>query len=229
MRIVLTNDDGIRSLRILIAEKALIDMGHQVMVVAPMYEQSAKSMAMTPRGVKYTMMDDTHYAVEGTPVDCINFALEGLKETPDLIVSGINNGFNLGIDIYYSGTVGAAFQAQYHGYPSIAFSADTQFEDDLEAVFAHTFENLIRDNLMSSAYVININFPPKIIQNHYVETSPVSFKSKLEGNLTVSDFTYRRHIIDQELPEDTDYYNYLNGRITLSKLAMRIKSPGDPV
>lgn len=226
MKIVLTNDDGIRSLRILIAEKALIDMGHQVMVVAPMYEQSAKSMAMTPRGVEYTMLDNTHYAVEGTPVDCINFALEGLKETPDLIVSGINNGFNLGIDIYYSGTVGAAFQAQYHGYPSIAFSADYRFEGDLEAVFAQTFEQIIKDNIISSAHVININFPPNITQYDYVETTPVSFKSKLEGTLTVDNFTYRRHIIEQELAEDTDYFNYLNGRITMSKLAMRLKDHG---
>ena len=223
MKILLTNDDGIRSLRIQIAEKALLDMGHQVMVVAPLYEQSAKSMAMTTRGVEYMKMDETHYAVEGTPVDCVNFALEGLKETPDLVVSGINNGFNLGIDIYYSGTVGAAFQAQYLGYPSIAFSADYKFEGDLEAVFAQTFKQIIADQIVSSHHVININFPPKITQNTYVETNPVSFKSRLDGFFEGTMFKYRRHIIDQELGDDTDYYNYLNRRITLSKLALRLK------
>lgn len=224
MKIVLTNDDGIHSPRIQVAEKALIAMGHTVMVVAPKFEQSAKSMAMTPGRVEYETLDDTHFAVVGTPVDCVNFVLYGLNEIPNLIVSGINHGFNLGIDIYYSGTVGAAFQAQYHGYPSIAFSADTQFEGNLEAVFTRTFQQIIKDNITSSNYVVNINFPPKITNDMYIETTPVSFKSTLDGTLTSNSFKYRRHIIEQELTSDTDYYNYLNGRITLSKLAMRLKN-----
>jgi len=223
MKILLTNDDGIESSRLHIAENALLKLGHKVHVVAPKYEQSAKSMAMTTHGVDYEKIDDLHYAVLGTPVDCVNFALQGLNLVPDFVISGINNGFNLGIDIYYSGTVGAAFQAQYHEYPSIAFSADYRFDGDLSAVFTKTLMNIIADNLLDKAYVININFPPNIVGESYVETTPVSFKSALEGTLTDNHFSYRRHIIDQPLAADTDYFNYLNGRITLSKLALRLK------
>ena len=223
MNIVLTNDDGIKSKRLALAEEVLIELGHSVTVVAPLFEQSAKSMAMTPKGVSFTRINTSHYAVVGTPVDCVNFALQGIDLNPDLIVSGINNGFNLGIDIYYSGTVGAAFQAQYHGVPSMAFSADYRFEGDLKKAFSRTFKRMIDENLPSRDYVINVNFPPKIKRVKYVETTPVSFKSRLEGSISGSRFEYRRQIIEQKLAKDTDYFNYLKGKITYSKLAMRLK------
>lgn len=223
MKIVLVNDDGIDSKRLHIAEEVLLQLADEVFVVAPAFEQSAKSMALTPKSFSYTKRDDNHYAVNGTPVDCVNFAIHGLNLNPDIVVSGINNGFNLGIDIYYSGTVGAAFQAQYFGYPAVALSADYKFSGDLKKVTEFTFKQLLDEQLISSDYVININFPPNIVDSSYKETIPGKFISTLDGEMANDLFTYKRKIIVQPRLENSDYTNYMNGYITLSKLELRLK------
>ena len=121
MIIVLTNDDGIESPKLAYAKKILSNFG-TVYTVAPKFEQSAKGMSLTIGGFNYEKIDEFNYSIEGTPVDCISFALGGLKLNPDFVFSGVNNGYNLGFDIKYSGTVGACYQAQYLGFKTIAFS-----------------------------------------------------------------------------------------------------------
>ncbi|MBX7196518.1 MAG: 5'/3'-nucleotidase SurE [Sandaracinaceae bacterium] len=122
--ILLSNDDGVaaRGIRTLHAQlEAIAD----VVVVAPQTEQSANSHALTlARPLRHRIVDGFH-AIDGTPADCIYVGLywkDLMPRAPDLVVSGINHGYNLGSDTFYSGTVAAAREGALRGIPSIAFS-----------------------------------------------------------------------------------------------------------
>jgi 5'-nucleotidase len=125
-RILVTNDDGIFSEGIKLLAESLGALG-EVWVVAPDREQSAMGHALTlSRPLRMQKMEERRYAVDGTPTDCVNLAvLSLLKDAqPDLVVSGINFGLNLGDDVTYSGTVSATFEGTLLGIPSVAFSQE---------------------------------------------------------------------------------------------------------
>lgn len=129
MRILLTNDDGIHAVGIRDFFTALTAAGHEVHVVAPISEQSAVGHAITiamPLRVKEFRENGFHgLAVTGTPADCVKLALTTLMpEPPDVVVSGINAGPNVGVDILYSGTVSAATEGALMGFPAVAVSAE---------------------------------------------------------------------------------------------------------
>ena len=119
-RILITNDDGISAPGILALEASLARIG-DVYTVAPLYEQSASSRHITLRKpFRYEMRGKNRYAVDGTPADCGMMALTLLLDfKPDLVVSGINNGPNLGENVYYSGTVAGAAEGAKYGIPAI--------------------------------------------------------------------------------------------------------------
>lgn len=121
--ILLTNDDGYLS-KGLTALKAHLMNRYRVITVAPDRERSAVSMGLTLNNpLRLKSLDHDTYVVNGTPADCVNLGLSKVvTEQPDLIVSGMNLGENLGEDIFFSGTVGAAFVAHIYGIPSVAFS-----------------------------------------------------------------------------------------------------------
>jgi 5'-nucleotidase len=131
MRILLTNDDGIKAQGILALHEALKDR-YEVFVVAPLRVQSATGHGVTfdrPLRVRAEQIGGLEgYAVDGRPADCVKVALRALwpemmgEPGPDLVVSGINHGANLGINVIYSGTVAAALEAGINGVPAIAFS-----------------------------------------------------------------------------------------------------------
>ncbi len=128
MQILVTNDDGIDSPGLLAMKTALDPLG-DVMVIAPQENRSAIGRGITitrPLHVDERTLADgsTGYAVDGTPVDCVRFASVGLVDgrVPDVVVSGINQGYNLGDDVTYSGTVAAAFEGLLLGLPAIAVS-----------------------------------------------------------------------------------------------------------
>jgi len=128
MRIVLTNDDGIEASGLLAARRALEEAGAEVLTVAPDRNRSGVGRAISfdaPLRVEEREMADggTGYACTGTPVDCVRLVALGLMGfKPDLVVSGINHGENLGDDVTYSGTVAAAFEGIVIGVPAIAAS-----------------------------------------------------------------------------------------------------------
>ncbi|MDD2219042.1 MAG: 5'/3'-nucleotidase SurE [Desulfoplanes sp.] len=166
MHILLTNDDGIRAvgLRALYAE--MVRSGHRVSVVAPMTEQSAVGHSvtfLTPLRVKEVV--ETGFegkGVFGTPVDCVKLALTTLLDSPpDLILSGINNGANVGVDILYSGTVSAATEGALAGFPALAVSIDTFDPQDLgeQAVFVRKFIDRGAWKHAPEKCVLNLNFP----------------------------------------------------------------------
>ncbi len=129
MRVLLTNDDGISAPGLQAARRALREIdGVEVEVIAPDSNRSATARSITtrsPLSVEEVEFGDGDrgFATDGTPVDCVRFAELGLVgERPDLIVSGINHGANLGDDITYSGTVAAAFEGIVLGIPAVAIS-----------------------------------------------------------------------------------------------------------
>jgi 5'-nucleotidase len=123
MKILISNDDGYQAPGLVALYDALKDVA-EVEVVAPEHNNSAKSNALTLHSPLYVHQAGNGFRyVNGTPADCVHVALTGLLDyRPDLIVSGINNGANMGDDTIYSGTVGAAMEGYLFGIPAIAFS-----------------------------------------------------------------------------------------------------------
>lgn len=122
--VLLTNDDGVRAEGLLALKEALAGWG-RVFVVAPAEENSAVSQGLTiHRPLRTFNVAEDHYALTGTPADCVIFALRKLlPRMPDLVVSGVNHGPNLGDDIIYSGTVAGAREAAIHRIPAVAASS----------------------------------------------------------------------------------------------------------
>lgn len=125
--ILITNDDGYRAPGLLALREAVADLG-DVIVIAPDRERSACGQGITIKGpLTVEKIDDTTFAVDGTPADCVILALAQLLETrPSVVLSGINRGANLGDDVYYSGTVGGAREAAFWGLPAAACSLVTR-------------------------------------------------------------------------------------------------------
>jgi len=163
-RILFTNDDGVYSEGIRLLARELARFA-EVVVVSPDREQSATGHSLTlTRPLRMQKLEEGWYAVDGTPTDCVNLAvLWLLRETPpDLIVSGINFGLNVGDDVTYSGTVSATFEGSLLGVPSIAFSQEIAegFSFARSSVLAASFvESLLREPELPTDLILNVNFP----------------------------------------------------------------------
>jgi 5'-nucleotidase len=162
-RILVTNDDGYRSDGLITLADALRAIG-DVTIVAPMTEKSAIGHALTLRHpLRLETISDHVFGVDGTPTDCVNIAITQIfKGLPDLVVSGINKGWNLGDDITYSGTVAGALEGALLGAPAIAASlAATRGTYDFSyaaRAAASIAEALLRKPLPSRTF-LNINVP----------------------------------------------------------------------
>ncbi|MCQ2426029.1 MAG: 5'/3'-nucleotidase SurE [Lachnospiraceae bacterium] len=162
MKILLTNDDGVGAPGIALLTAFAKTVG-EVTVAAPMTEQSAKSQSIclrSPIPVEKTVEEDGTeiYAVGSTPADCVRFGLTALGKEFDLVLSGINRGFNLGNDIAYSGTCAAVFEAAERGVPGIAFSADPAGFPDADTL-GKVWKALETIREKSLAACLNVNFP----------------------------------------------------------------------
>ena len=164
MVLLLTNDDGIDSLGIWALKKAL-DKEHQVWVVAPEGDRSGTSHSLTFRDpVRFKKLEHQVYSCNGTPADCVFYTFLGaIAVKPDMIISGINRGPNLGTDILLSGTAAAARQAALCGVPGVAVSAVAE-DDEKPLPFEYAAEfiqgNLLEFyNLWNRHHFININVP----------------------------------------------------------------------
>ncbi len=162
-RILVTNDDGVHSDGIKALAEALARLA-EVTVVAPMQEASAIGHALTlRRPLRIERIAPRTFGIDGTPTDCVNLAISHvLKGKPDLIVSGINNGWNLGDDVTYSGTVSGALEGALLGIPSIAVSTQNrrnQFEFGPSAKAAATVAELVLERGIPKSTFLNINVP----------------------------------------------------------------------
>ncbi len=159
---LISNDDGVYSEGLRVLARRLKQIG-RVVIVAPDQERSAASHALTlHRPLRVKKISQDAYAVDGTPTDCINLGInEILKQRPDIIISGINHGANLGDDVHYSGTVSAALEGGIMGVPSIAVSvvARERFRFEAAAEFAvKLVKKILRDGL-PKGIILNVNVP----------------------------------------------------------------------
>lgn len=162
--ILVSNDDGVRAAGLVALAKSLEAVG-EVVIVAPELEQSAGSHSLTfHRPLRHNRIDTRVHAIDGTPADCIYVALHHrdiLRRKPDIVVSGINHGPNLGTDVYYSGTVAAAREGALRGILAVAFSTCDIGQLERTALVARR----IVERLLSAALpvdqpvLLNVNFP----------------------------------------------------------------------
>ncbi|MCK6416135.1 MAG: 5'/3'-nucleotidase SurE [Giesbergeria sp.] len=164
MKILLSNDDGYQAPGIVALYRALQQVA-DVEVVAPEHNNSAKSNALTLNAPLYVHEAANGFRyVNGTPADCVHIALTGLLGyRPDLVVSGINNGANMGDDTIYSGTVGAAMEGYLFGIPALAFSQVDKGWGELEAA-AQKAADMVRQMLAlklvgQTPWLLNVNIP----------------------------------------------------------------------
>jgi 5'-nucleotidase len=162
-RILVTNDDGYTSEGIQVLADALEGIG-EIWVVAPNREQSAVSHALTlDRPLRIERLGARRISVDGTPTDCVAIAISKLMEgrSPDLVVSGINFGFNMGADVHYSGTVSAAFEGVILGVPAMAVSLGVGegLSFHIAARFARELAQWILTNGLPSDTLLNVNVP----------------------------------------------------------------------
>jgi 5'/3'-nucleotidase len=162
-RILVTNDDGYLSPGIEALARALAVLGN-VTIVAPQREASAVGHALTlRRPLRLDRVSDRVYAVDGTPTDCVNIAIdEVLDGPPDLIVSGINKGLNIGDDVTYSGTVAGALEGALLGYPAMAVSlqfARGDWDPGPAAAIAISIASALLERPLANRTFLNVNVP----------------------------------------------------------------------
>jgi len=163
MDILVSNDDGYLAPGIIILAEKLQTITPNVTIVAPERNRSASSSSLTLENpLRLTQVSERVYYVDGTPTDSVHLAITGLLDKePDMVVSGINNGANLGDDVIYSGTVAAAIEGRFLGLPAIAISL-TSFEGKNYETAAHIACEVIqqlRQHPMPSDTILNINVP----------------------------------------------------------------------
>ena len=170
MRILLTNDDGIEAEGLACLERIARALSDDVWICAPQTEQSGKGRGITlTEPLRVNRMGDKRFAVTGTPTDCVVLAVNDLMpERPDLVLSGVNRGHNVGEDCSYSGTVAGALQGMAFGIRSIALSQSLErFHDEVTAHWetAEAFAPAIISRLLAQKWqagvVMNLNFPAR--------------------------------------------------------------------
>ena len=172
MRILLTNDDGIGAPGLAALAKAL-SAAHEVAVAAPATEQSGMAHALTVhRDIEVCVYGSLGevvaeaWSIDGTPTDCVKIYLEAIakrEDWPELVISGVNKGANLGTDVLYSGTVGGALEGYMHGIPAIALSLDVHSSlsfDETSAIFADKLPWIFGQ--AGDDFFLNVNFPKQL-------------------------------------------------------------------
>jgi len=247
MRILLTNDDGIAAPGLQAVRRALRELdGVSVEVIAPNRNRSATARSITTRSpltVEEVEFEDGDkgYATDGTPVDCVRFSEVGLiGGRPDLIVSGINHGANLGDDITYSGTVAAALEGIILGIPALALSQQSSrglgylsgdFDFTIAAAFAAGLVRKLTSAEMPEATLINVNVPAS--EPTGIEVTKLG-KRIYNDELKLLDETedgHKRYEIygwrpSHEEIEGTDLHAVANGRIAVTPIHFDLTDHG---
>ena len=190
MRILITNDDGISAPGIRLLAEWAKKLG-EVTVVAPKVEQSGMSHAIQfvhPIEIKKVPFIEgvEAYSMDSTPADCVRFGVLGLERKYDLVLSGINKGVNVGVDLVYSGTVAAIFEAARLDTPGIAFSTFPDSQEEAAKYFDKVY-NFITDNaLFDKNLIYNVNIPDEVKGIHLTYQGSQYFSDifkKCEGDM----------------------------------------------
>ena len=164
MKILISNDDGVHAPGLSILAKALAQIA-EITIVAPDRDRSGASNSLTlQHPLRLRRLDEGIISVQGTPTDCVHLALTGLlseDKMPDMVVSGINAGSNLGDDVFYSGTVAAAMEGRFLGIPAIAFSivGGEPMYYSTAAEVAKRLVTLLYEKPIPAKTILNVNIP----------------------------------------------------------------------
>ena len=164
-KVLVTNDDGYNSFGIKLLSDILKNFTNEIYVVAPKKNMSGSSRSISLKEeIKFKKITSTSWVVDGTPTDCVMFALNHIfkNDKPDYIFSGINAGTNIGDEISYSGTVGAAFEGALRGIPSLAISQKFKNSIDNYIISKNNLPTIlpkILKNLSNKNLLLNLNFP----------------------------------------------------------------------
>lgn len=222
MNILIANDDGISSKGLSEIVKWAQKAGN-ITVSAPKHEQSGKSQSInivSPFEVtKAGYLPGTDaYCVDSTPADCVRYAIKCSGIKYDLVISGINRGFNLGKDILYSGTVGAIYEAAFLGVKGIAVSTDFSSVDEVTQYLDSVYDYFIKNDLLSKGNLYNVNIPknPKgiLITRQGDTFYDDNFVDK--GNSTFMQVGYAAYTLNDDLSFDTNAV--MNGYISITPL-----------
>jgi 5'-nucleotidase len=224
--ILLTNDDGYQAPGLRALAAAFADFA-TVSVVAPSQEQSGAAQSLTlRRPIVVQQIAEHEWAVEGTPADSVIVALHKLlPEKPDLVISGINHGANLGENVYYSGTVGAAREAALHHIPAVAMSlcskgATVKFES--AARVARSTADLILKEGLPDQVLLNVNVPaPWSGEVKFTRQSKKITRNQLSEGRDPrgrSYFWLFEQRIDKDVAPDTDYAAIFSGAVSITPL-----------
>lgn len=235
MRILLTNDDGIEADGLACLERIARTLSDDVWVCAPAVEQSGKGRGITlTEPMRVHRFGDKRFAVTGTPTDCVVLAVNDLMpKRPDLILSGVNRGANVGEDVSYSGTVAGALQGMAMGIRSIALSQSLErFHDEVVAHYetSEAFAPGIIQRLLEAGWpddvVMNLNFPslpPELVKT--VEVTTQGFRDLAEmhairrTDLRGRDYYWMGFRAGEQSPaEGTDLRAIAEGRISVTPL-----------
>lgn len=228
VNILITNDDGASTPGITILADIMQHIAN-VDVVAPDRDQSASSHSLTlMRPLRVKHLKDGHLSVDGTPTDCIHMAIRGLlKQKPDMVVSGINDGGNLGDDVLYSGTVAAALEGRFLGAPAMAISliAGEERHYQTAAVVAKKLVlQLVHDPLPKET-ILNVNVPNvPLSELQGFEITRLGSR-KLADGLEVQQDPHGRTIYwigpagsEQDSSQGTDFYAISHNRVSITPL-----------
>lgn len=209
--ILLSNDDGIHSKGIWALKKHFEDY-YRVFMVAPDRERSATSHSISLHDpIRLKVIEENEvFSVDGTPVDAVHIALLGLlKAKIDIVITGINNGLNLGTDVFYSGTVSSAFQAATFKIPGIAVSIDNKnpiIHYETATYFVQRIIEKIDKNPIDRNIILNVNVPNVRVENvRGVEITRLGRRN------------YSDNLIEREDPKKNKYY-WIDGILTHDKI-----------
>ena len=233
MRILVTNDDGIHADGLQALERIAATLSDDIWVVAPEYEQSGASRALTLADpIRVRQLSERRFATTGTPTDCVmlgvNDLIPGAK--PDLVLSGVNRGANLAEDVTMSGTVAGAIEGMALGVPSIALSQMGFYEEGTSFAAAETFGPGIIKRLVEIGWpkdvVLNVNFPNGPVENiKEVEVTRQGFRDfQIRHNEKRTDLRGREYYwvgfkpLRSSPTEGTDLRALYDGRISVTPL-----------
>jgi len=226
MRILISNDDGYEAKGIKQLTKSLSEIA-EVIVVAPSENKSAASSSLTlGRPLRPIQIEKNIYAVDGTPSDCVHLALCGfIKESIDLVVTGINFGANLGDDTIYSGTVAGAIEGRFLGLPSIAISLASWEGNHFETAgeIAKRLVTQIDKSELSYNTIINVNVPDvPLSEIQGIKTTRLGSRHKSEPSIKDTEDTSLYRIGENgkeaDNSEGTDFHAISNNFVSVTPL-----------
>lgn len=225
MKILITNDDGIFAPGIIPLVEWAKKIG-EVTVVAPKNEQSGKSHAIEfVNPVEIKKLDIfpgvEAYSMDSTPADCVRFGIMGLKKNYDLVLSGINRGVNLGVDMIYSGTVAAIFEASYWKHKALAFSTYPDARDEAAMELDTVYNYIKENNLFEYNDIFNVNIPKNPVGIKITKQGSPYFDDgfkHIEGNMYIQ----TGEMVPDEFPDDLtrDTVAIKNGFISITPLTL---------